>query len=81
MVSTACGEWERRRIPELFDDRFYSALVLFNRFRVFGLPFAGGWAEQPAQVVDVLEALDGASRAVENERADKWRLQKKSGLK
>jgi hypothetical protein len=81
MVSTACGEWERRRIPELFDDRFYSALVLFNRFRVFGLPFAGGWAEQPAQVVDVLDALESASRAVENERADKWRSQKKSGLK
>lgn len=77
MISTACGDWERRRIPELFDDRFYSALMLHNKFRTFGLPFAGGWADQPAQVIDVLDALESASRDVERERAEKWRSTKK----
>ena len=69
---------ERRDIPTLFNDEYWGALKLWNRYKLFGLPFDGGWAEQPAAVIDVLEALESASRAVERERMDKWQSQKNS---
>lgn len=72
---------ERRDVPGLFSDEYWAALRLWNRYKLFGLPFSGGWADQPAVVVDILEALEGANRAVEKERIDKWQFQKNSASK
>jgi len=38
-------------------EEMWECFELLRRFRLFGLPFAGGWADQPAVVVDVLETL------------------------
>lgn len=73
---TVCGEIERRRIPEVFNETYWSALIVYNRFKIMGFPFTGGWAEQPAQIVDVIEAFESAAQAVEVGRAKKWQSQK-----
>lgn len=58
----------RSEVPEYCDERFYSALDIWYRWRMFGnaLPFAGGWAEQPAHIVTVIETLEAAYK--EHER-------------
>jgi hypothetical protein len=78
VVNTPCGDVERRLVPELFTDFFWSALGVYNRFKMFGFPFSGGWAEQPAHIVDVIEAFESAARAIDRERAEKWRSQNNS---
>jgi len=42
----------------LEDDYNKSCIVLWQRWRLFGLPFTGGWAEQPAHVAQVIETLE-----------------------
>lgn len=37
---------------------------VWTRWKMFGAPFEGGWAEWPARLVDVLEALELEDRAV-----------------
>lgn len=48
----------RDRIPEYLTPDALSGVELWRRYRLFGMPFAGGWAEQPAVVLDVLETLE-----------------------
>jgi len=52
----------RRDIPDYLTPDLYDCLDLFNCFELFGLPFAGGWAEQPAHVIDILSALKEEAR-------------------
>lgn len=61
--------WEGRlnpvfhsQIPDYVDGELYSAVNLWNRWKSFGLPFGGGWAEQPAHVVDAIEAVEHGIR-------------------
>ena len=55
-------------IAGLFDDDFMDCWKLWNRFKKFGLPYAGGWADQPSIVIEVLEtieeAVDGRNRSI-----------------
>ena len=44
---------------------------MWKTSRRHGLPFAGGWAEQPAQVTDILQALD--------DEHDRWETEKRAG--
>ena len=78
MIETVCGAVERRQVPELFTEYFWTALMFYNRFKLMGLPFSGGWGEQPAHLVDVIESFESASRAVEHGRIEQWRSQKNS---
>lgn len=57
MESTPYGKIERRRIPELFNEWYWSCIGLYAKYKTFGLPFAGGWADQPAYVLDIIEAF------------------------
>ena len=52
---------KRSEVNEYLDDWFWSALDVWYRWRTFGgLPFSGGWAEQPAHLVYVIEIADAA---------------------
>lgn len=41
-----------------FTDYYFSALAIWQRWRRFGLPFDGGWAEQPEYLIRVIETLE-----------------------
>jgi hypothetical protein len=46
---------------------------LWGKYKRFGLPYAGGWAEQPARVFDVIDALDRTMNEIEHGRLEKAR--------
>ena len=49
---------ELKKILE--DSEMVWALNLWVRTKRWGLPYAGGWAEQPAWVMDILDAIEEA---------------------
>jgi len=54
---------KRSKIPDYFNEYYYSAVAIFNRFKRFGLPFSGGWAEQPGYLIEIIEAFDATITA------------------
>jgi len=48
----------RKEIPGLFSEFFRAAMAYHARYKAFGMPFAGGWAEQPERLLRVLEVVD-----------------------
>jgi hypothetical protein len=52
---------QRNQIPDYKTEEFRDWLTAWNIWEAKNLlPFAGSWTEQPAHVVDVLTAFDGA---------------------
>jgi hypothetical protein len=51
-------EVERARIPEYFRGENAEKMEFYSRYKMFGWPFSGGWAEQPAYLVDIVECLE-----------------------
>ena len=53
-------------IKGFLGEYYYSAVAIYNRFKRYGFPYSGGWAEQPeyiVQVLDVFEStIDGYNR-------------------
>lgn len=53
----------RSEVNEYLDPWFWSAFDLWYRWKVFGsFPFGGGWAEQPAHMVEIIEAAELAHK-------------------
>ncbi len=72
------NEWvERREVPKFFNEEFWSAYRIYSRFRRFGFPYSGGWEEQPAHIVELIEAMDQA-RDIAVREADEWEKLTKS---
>jgi len=46
-------------------------MQVWARWKRFGWPYDGGWAEQPARMFDVVEALEGEFNALESDRIEK----------
>jgi hypothetical protein len=56
----------RSEVNEYLDDWFWSAFDVWYRWRMFnGLPFSGGWAEQPAHLVDIIETAEAAHKGAQ----------------
>lgn len=51
-------EIERARIPEYITDDQLQYIDWWFKWKKFGFPFSGGWAEQPAIYMDVIETLE-----------------------
>lgn len=58
MVLKAGYEVERHKIPEYFTPSVYSILSVYYKYKMFGWPWSGGWGEQPAYLVDIIETLE-----------------------
>lgn len=70
------GIWvERSVIPEILNKENKMIIEFYSKCKIFGnplaFPFAGGWAEQPCRIIDVLEVLTVIDRMVENSGNDK----------
>jgi hypothetical protein len=70
----------RRDIPGYFTEDYYNALKMYNRFKRFGLPFGGGWAEQPEWYIELVEAFMEVEERAQSHRAkeaeSKWQSRK-----
>lgn len=56
---------KKSEVKDLCDAWFFSALDVWHRWKTFGaLPFGGGWAEQPAHLVEVIEHAESGYRSV-----------------
>jgi hypothetical protein len=53
---------DRARIPEYLNNENGAKLAFYSRYKAFGWPFAGGWAEQPAYLLDIIERLEIEAR-------------------
>lgn len=49
---------ERAKIPEYLNEYYFSCVRIWNRYKRFGFPFDGGWAEQPAYIIEAIEVFD-----------------------
>ena len=49
---------KRKDVLDHFNDYYLSALAIYNRFKRFGFPFIGGWAEQPDYIINIIEMFD-----------------------
>lgn len=59
------GRHKADRCPEHLITRERMELIaVWNRWKRFGPPMEGGWAEWPARLVDLIEALDAESDAL-----------------
>lgn len=45
-------------IPSYFTGEFAQAAGLWGNWKRFGWPYVGGWAEQPAHIVDIVSAFE-----------------------
>ena len=51
-------EVDRGMIPAYLNDQdAMRAISFFADYQAFGWPFGGGWAEQPAHLVDIVRLL------------------------
>lgn len=72
---------ERARIPEYLKGDYSQHIEWWLKWKKFGFPYAGGWAEQPAIYMDVIETLEGEvdKLAAEREKIAKGRHGKRHG--
>jgi hypothetical protein len=49
----------RDEIPSYFTEENVRRIEFYYRYKAFGWPYAGGWAEQPAGLMDIVELLEG----------------------
>ena len=56
----------RRKIPELYEE-YMPMLAVWSDYKTFGLPYAGGYMQQPAAWVKIVRAVE-AEQAVWQEQ-------------
>ena len=62
-------------VGELFTEDFWHLLAAWWRYHIgMGLPFSGGWAEQPAHIVSYIETYESFYQAYQQET--QWQSQK-----
>ena len=67
-----CGyAYQSNKIPELFTPYFWTCVGIWKRWKMLGLPYAGGWAEQPAHLIHVIELFEGMHQTEQNKEAEK----------
>ena len=58
----------RNKISSYFTPEFVGLLNAWSNIKRWGMPFAGGWAEQPCRLMDVMTAFEAAFNAWESEK-------------
>ena len=61
---------KQKDIPAIIDSEL-PALEFYFRYKIMGLPFSGGWAEQPALVIDIIETLEVLENTLQQQQAAK----------
>lgn len=45
-------------IKGFLGEYYYSAVAIYNRFKRYGFPYSGGWAEQPEYIVQLIDVFE-----------------------
>ena len=45
-------------VPSLFSVFFWECVGLWKRYKLLGMPYDGGWAQNPAHLVKIIELLE-----------------------
>lgn len=59
----------RYDIPAILNDPVVYYLKLWKQYKRYGWPYAGGWAEQPAVYVDIIDAIEDEADRQDGEAA------------
>lgn len=51
-------EIERDKVPEYFSSEVMAGIEFYMTYKTLGMPYAGGWAEQPCHVIDIIKTLE-----------------------
>lgn len=51
---------KRSEVGQYCDEQFWDVLGIWHRWKRFGFPWTGGWAEQPAYLVDLIDMVEDA---------------------
>ena len=62
---------ERTHIKGYFNDFYHSGMQIYNRYKRFGLPYSGGWAEQPEYLLDIIECFEDTINAWNGKKAQR----------
>ena len=62
------GKWKVRRnqIHTYFTDDFWHNLSIYQTFKSCGLPYNMGWAEHPANIIELIRIFDQADVMYQN---------------
>ena len=61
-------------IKGFLNEYYYSAVEIYNRFKRYGFPYSGGWAEQPeyiVQLIDIFESTVDSYHRHEREKQER----------
>lgn len=61
---------EPKQVADYYNDEWWKAHGVWASCRAYGLPFSGGWAEQPARLMDAISIMDRIYERVERERTE-----------
>lgn len=64
---------QRRAIPDYFTAEFADTLTAWSNTKRWGMPFEGGWADQPCRLMDVLVEYERMYNEWEADEAEKRR--------
>jgi hypothetical protein len=56
----------RRDIENYFTEDFARAFRIWSDYKRFGLPYAGGYARQPAQIIEIIRLFENEHTAWQN---------------
>lgn len=62
---------QRRAIPDYFTSEFSELLSAWANIKRWGMPFDGGWADQPCRLMDVMGEFERLYGEWEAEEAEK----------
>lgn len=74
-------DFNKRRPKDYFTEYYYTAAQIYNRYKRFGLPFAGGWydsggmwhsggwADHPEYIVRIIELFDSTVKQFEEHQS------------
>lgn len=53
-------------------------MMIYNRFKRFGFPFTGGWAEQPEYIINIIEMFDVTLEKFNSYKAEQAKIKARS---
>ena len=55
-------------VPALFSPMFWECVGLWKRYKLLGMPYDGGWAQNPAHLVRIIEIMENAYQTFQHQQ-------------
>ena len=65
------GDFRVQGCPnKLLTPEIWKAIEIWFRWKTYGWPFEGGWAEQPARLFDIVDSLERQAKLLESRKIE-----------